>query len=227
MISTRTLVFATIVAYTSAAYLLPDTQFFVRHCIGPGCPDVSYPEPVVKSTKDSINCTNTEDSVLSDPLDCQNYIVCHNGTAHKLSCTVGYAFHPKLKLCVQETLVKSCGKIYCPPTVLIGVVPDPKNCTRYYRCMYGIPLHYQCGKGYFYDQEFGRCRKYGGNPPECLEGVGQTTGSTEAPIETTTPSVTSSTDSSSEEPEAEDTTPAAPPAPESESTVAPIQSSEE
>ncbi len=70
---------------------------------------------------------------------------------------------------MPKALVKSCGEVYCPPSILIGMVPDPQSCTRYYKCVYGLPMHYQCEPEHIYDEELGRCIAYSGNDiPSCV-----------------------------------------------------------
>ncbi len=139
----------------------------------------------------TIQCNGTE-SFFKDPKDCHYFYYCppaeaqddgdnadddsstvinkNNITAVHFECPQGYGYHEQWRNCVPENLVKNCSLVFCPTYIYDGVIPDPKDCTAYYRCTYGFPSRYKCRKETVFNPESGVCEKYNQQElPDCLK----------------------------------------------------------
>ncbi|XP_035702996.1 uncharacterized protein LOC110845049 isoform X2 [Folsomia candida] len=162
-------------------------------CFGRNCPTLSL--PVTYEESKLVTCNGTE-SLFKDPNDCHRFYYCPprgeqptdpetNITAIHYQCSQGYGFHEGWGYCVPEHMVKNCSAIDCPAYIYDGVIPDPKDCTAFYRCTYGFATRYKCPKGSIFHGESGLCQDYQ-EPPPCLQKPTTTT-------TTSTPTTTTST----------------------------------
>jgi hypothetical protein len=121
-----------------------------------------------------VKCNGTE-FIVKDPKDCHQFYYCkpndkesNTTAATHFKCPQGYGFQEEWQYCVPENLVKNCSAVYCPPFIYDGVIPDPQDCSAYYRCLYGFPSRYKCQKVNIFDAEAGQCKPYK-EKPDCLK----------------------------------------------------------
>lgn len=129
----------------------------------PSPPSPTPPPPPPPPT-DETACQNRPNGYfVNNPVDCQAYWVCYNGSAHGAACRPGLNFNEAAQVCDNpENYPCANGddeadpEFRCPAAG-IHMYPMPDSCTRFRFCFAGHLAVRGCAVGLEFDERLRRC----------------------------------------------------------------------
>ncbi|XP_049296164.1 peritrophin-1-like [Anopheles funestus] len=106
------------------------------------------------------NCTEkTGVQILPHPQNCNQFIICSNGTSFISQCEEGYGFDRRTQVCNPLKRV-NCEQQQCPdkddPNEVV-FLPGVERCDEYFICRGGSPVQAFCAPGLYWDANNKRC----------------------------------------------------------------------
>lgn len=99
---------------------------------------------------------------IKDPVSCNGYYLCFNGTVSPGDCQIGLHFNEQEQICDSPSKVR-CADLECPRH--IGFIPRRNSCKQFHLCSQGIVIRdFECPNGSHFDVIEERC-----NYPEVVQ----------------------------------------------------------